>query len=206
MKKLFPVMLLTLWPFCWTFAETQLQTPWVDQVYQNNHGPVESVLVIGVPDHPDERRQLENTFVEVLSNEGVTAIASLDVMSEDTEIDEQTVKAALADRNVEAVLLTRVFRVDNVEIVQGGDPGTRRTERDFAIQLWDNYEGARDHALNAPKHAEQRLVLENNLYDLQSAAMVWSVQSFTMNPKSSKKIIDSLSKLITERLKKDNLI
>ena len=167
---------------------------------------MESILVIGVPDHPDERRRLEDTFVKSLSDEGITTVASLDVMSRDTEINEQTVKAALADRNIEAVLLTRVYRVDDVEIVQGGDPGTRRTERDFAIQLWDNYKGARDYALNASKNQEQRLVLENNLYDLNSAELVWTVQSFTMNPKSSKKVIDSLSKLIPKQLKKDGLI
>ena len=187
-------------------ADTTLQQPWVDREYTNNSDAFKSILVIGVPDHPDERRELEDSLAKALAKSGVQTMASLDIMSADTEVNKESVLAALEGKNIDGVLLTRVFRVDDIEVVQGGDPGTIRTERDFAIQLWDNYQGARDQALNAPRKSKQRLVLENNIYELKSEKLVWTVQSYSMNPKSSGKIIKSLSKLITESLEQDNLI
>ena len=186
--------------------KTTLQQPWVDRGYINNNDAFQNILVIGVPDHPDERRQLEDSMVKALSKMGVEATASLDIMSIETEVNKENVVSALEGRSVEGVLLTRVFRVEDIETVQGGDPGTMRTERDFAIQLWANYEGARDQALNAPKHKEHRLVLENNLYETRSENLVWTVQSYTIDPKSSDKVIKSLSKLVSEQLRKDNFI
>ena len=186
-------------------ADTTLAEPWIDNAYVNNHGPVKNILVIGVPDHPDERHQLEQTFSKALSDSGVSAMPSLDIMSADVEVNKGNVLAAIAGRDFDAVLLTQVYRVDDVDIVPGGDPD-RVTDRDFAIQLWDNYEGARDQALDARKKKEHRLVLENNLYDLKSEDLVWSVQSYSINPKSSDKIIRELSRLIPASLKKASLI
>lgn len=189
-------------------ADTKLQQPWVDQEYINNNGlhSIESILVIGVPDHPDERYKLEDQFKQALAKSGVEATPSLDIMSADTEVNKENVLAALEGKNIDAVLLIRVYRIDDVEIIEGDDPGTMRTERDFAVQLWQNYEGARDQALNAPRNEKQRLVLENNLYDLKSENLIWTVQSYSMNLKSADKIIKSLTHLVTENLKQQNLI
>ena len=49
-------------------------------------------------------------------------------------------------------------------------------------------------------------MLENNLYDIASEKMVWSAQSYSMNPKSADKIIKELSKLVADQLRKDLLI
>lgn len=187
-------------------ADTKLQQPWVDHDYVGSNNPIKSILVIGVPDHPDERRKLEDSFTRSLAKAGVNATASLDIMAADTEVSKESVLAALEGRDIEAVLLTRVFRIEDIEIVQGGDPGTMRTDRDFAIQLWANYEDARDQVLNAPRSKKQRLVLENNLYDLDSENLIWTVQSYSMNIKSADKVIKSLTPLVTDSLKKQNLI
>lgn len=187
-------------------ADTQLTEPWVDHAYVNSHGPVASILVIGVTELPETRRQLENSLAKALANDGVNATASLDLMSEDTEVNKENVLAAVAGKNIDAVLLTRLFRTEDVQIVQGGDPGTIRTERDFAIQLWENYEGTRDQALNAPKSKKHRIVLENNLYDIDTEDLVWTVQSLSMDAKSADKVIKSLSKLIPKSLRDAYLI
>jgi hypothetical protein len=91
-------------------------------------------------------------------------------------------------------------------VVQGADANTMRIQQDFATQLWDNYEGIRGQAANLQKNTKQSLVLENSLYELQSEKLVWTVQSYSMNPKSADKVIKSLSKLVTDQLRKDDLI
>jgi hypothetical protein len=187
-------------------ADTELQQPWIDRAYVNDNDAFKSLLVIGVPDHPDERRKLEDRLTKALAKSGVQATASLDVMSADTEVNKESVLAALEGSNIDGVLLTRVFRVDDIVEVQGADSETMRRQHDFATKLWDNYDGMRGQAANLQKNKKQRLVLENNLYELKSEKLVWTVQSYSMNPKSSDKIIKSLSKLASDQLRKDNLI
>ena len=101
-------------------ADTKLKHPWVDRDYVLNADPFKSILVIGVPDHPDKRRSLEDGLVKSLEKAGVKATASLDIMSADTEVNRDTVVAALAGKDVDAVFLTSLARVDDVEIVKGG--------------------------------------------------------------------------------------
>jgi hypothetical protein len=187
-------------------ADTVLQQPWIDRGYVNNNDAFKSLLVIGVPDHPDERRQLEDKMAKALAKSGVQATASLDIMAADTQVNKENILAALEGKSIDGVLLTRVFRVDDVDVVQGVDANTMRIQRDFDTKLWDNYDGMRGQAANIKKNTKQRLVLENNLYGLKSESLVWTVQSSSMNPESSDKVIKSLSKLVSEQLRKDDLI
>ena len=188
-------------------AETKLKHPWVDRDYVLNNEPFRNILVIGVPDHPENRRSLEEGLVKALEQAGVQAIASLDIMSADTEVNRDTVVAALAGRDVDAVFLTSLSRMDDVEVVTGGEPpSTQRSDRDFALLLWQDYQGTYDQTLNAPTKEKHMLILENELYDLETEKVVWAVQSYSMEPKSAKKVIESLSKQVGIQLRDGGLI
>ena len=99
-----------------------------------------------------------------------------------------------------------MYRVEEVDIVQIDDPGTKRSERDFALGLWRDYQDARDFALDAGVKKRLRFILENSVYDLESAELIWTVQSYSMDPKTAEDIIKSVSKLIGDKLKEENLI
>lgn len=200
---LFAVALLLSFPIQ---AETKLAQPWADRAFINSHGPFNNVLVIGVPEEPEERGKLEKTFTRVLEQNGVSTLASLDIMSIDTQINKKNVLSAVSGKNVDSVLLIRLYRVEEVDILQIDNPGTKRSERDFALGLWGDYANARDYALDAAKKKQLRVVLENSVYDLDSTELVWTVQSYSMDPKSAGEVIESLSHLITKTLKKEKLI
>lgn len=201
--SLFTVVLLLSFS---TQAETRLAQPWADRSFINDHGPFQNVLVIGVPEEPDERGKLEKAFTSVLEQNGISTVASLDIMSIDTEVNKANVQTAVSGKNIDSVLLIRLYRVEEVDILQIDNPGTKRSERDFALGLWGDYTNARDYALDAAKKKQQRVVLENSVYDLASAELVWTVQSYSMDPKSPDEVIKSLSHLITKALKKEKLI
>ena len=187
-------------------AETKLTQSWSDRSFINSHGPFKNILVIGVPKEPDERRKLEKAFSEVLKKKGVNAIPSLEIMSPDTEVNKENVLAAVSDKDFDSVLLTRLYRVEEIDIVQISDPGTKRSQRDFALGLWADYRNAYDYALDAAKKTQLRVVLENSIYDLNSAELVWTVQSHSMDPKSADDVIKSLSQVVSDSLKKEKLI
>ena len=189
-----------------TQAETKLTQSWSDRAFINNHGPFKNILVIGVPKETDERRKLEKAFSEVLKKKGVNAMPSLEIMSPDTEVNKENVLAAVTGKDFDSVLLTRLYRVEEIEIVKIDDPGTKRSQRDFALGLWADYRNAHDYALDAAKKKQFRVVLENSVYDLNSAELVWTVQSHSMDPKSADDVIKSLSQLVSDSLKKEKLI
>ena len=187
-------------------AETKLTQSWSDRSFINSHGPFKNILVIGVPKEPDERRKLEKAFSEVLKKKGVNAIPSLEIMSPDKEVNKENVLAAVSGKDFDSVLLTRLYRVEEIDIVQISDPGTKRSQRDFALGLWADYRNAHDYALDAAKKKQLRVVLENSVYDLKSEELVWTVQSHSMDPKSADDVIKSLSQLVSDSLKKEKLI
>ena len=187
-------------------SDTRLLEPWTDRTFIADNDPFKSVLVIALPDDPDNRKLLEQEISKQLSKSGIKSIASVDIMPMDTEVSEQTVRAAIDGKNIEAVLLTFVFRVDDVEIVQGGDTGTLRSDRSFALGLWGDYTKARDQQMQARRDAAQQIVLENNLYDVDTGKIVWSAQSYSIEPKSVKKEVKSLGGQITKSLKNASVI
>ena len=187
-------------------AETKLARPWADRTFISNHGPFKNVLVIGVTEKPDNRSSLEQTFSRVLGKNGVNTTASLDLMSIDTEVNKENVLAAVAGKDIDSVLLIRLYRIEEIDILEVSDPGTKRSERDFALGLWKDYTNAYDYALDAAQKKQLRVVLENSMYDLDSAELVWTVQSYSMDPKTADDVIESLSQLISKALKEDKLI
>lgn len=201
------ILLLTAFGATPALSDTQLLEPWTDRAFISDNDPIKSILVIGLPDDPDNRKNLEQTISKQLSKSGVEAVPSVDIMSMDTEVNEQSVRAAIAGKNIEAVLLTHVFRIDkDVETVPTGDTGTLRSDRSFALGLWGDYTKARDQQLDARRDSGQRIVLENNLYDINTAKMVWSAQSYSLEPKSVNKEIKSLGEQVAESLRKASLI
>jgi len=191
-----------------SMAETKLAQPWSNRTFITGNGPFENVLVIAVTEEPRYRPMLEEAFAARIEKYGAAAVPSISIMPPDTEVNEQTVKAAVADygSDIDIVLLTRLYRVEEVDIVQIDDPGTKRSERDFALGLWKDYRGARDFALDAGVQKRLRFVLETSIYDLESAELIWTVQTYSMDPKTAEEVIESVSKLVTGNLKEEKLI
>jgi len=191
-----------------TMADTKLAQPWSNRAFISDNGPFKNILVIAVTEEPRNRSILEKAFSERIGETGAAATTSFSIMAAETEVSEQTIKAAVAANgtNIEIVLLTRLYRVEEVDIVQIDDPGTMRSERDFALGLWKDYRGARDFALDAGVKKRLRIIIENSIYDLESAELIWTVQSYSMDPKTVEDLIKSVSKLVTDKLKEQDII
>ncbi len=187
--------------------QTTLSQPWSNQSFIASNGPFKNVLVIAVTREPEYRPMLEDAFSKEIDKTKASATSSLSIMSADEEVTEENVKAAVAaaGKEFDIVLLTRLYRIDEADIVNITDPGTKRSERDFALGLWGDWRGARDYALDAGVTKRLRYVLENNVYDLESAELIWTVQSFTLDT-SVKEDIKSVSKQVTKTLKNEKLI
>lgn len=191
-----------------TFAQTTINQPWSDQSFIAANAPFRNVLIIAVTNEKDNRPMLEEAFAKRIGKTRAKAVSSNSIMAPDVEPTEESVKAAVeaSGEDFDIVLLTYLLRVDDADIVNITDPGTKRSERDFALALWGDWQNARDFVLDAGVTHRRQFVVESSVYDLDSAEQIWTVQTYTMDPKSAKEIIDTITAMVTDALVKGNLL
>jgi hypothetical protein len=77
-------------------------------------------MVIGVSGQPSIRRTFEEEFVTKLKAAGVDAVASYLYIPEDGQVDEGRVHEAVRQANADAVIITRLVRVEKKTEVSPG--------------------------------------------------------------------------------------
>ncbi len=198
-----------LWPVVLVITacgtNTKLLKAWTDETYAG--GPLRNVLIIGVSNDPGKRRNLEDAFTRALQQNKVGALSSLEIMPADVKITRETVESAISGRNIDAVLVTHLVRAEEKTFYSGPHPTEYRSKRAFQQNLWQHYDSVYDYTHDPSRYKERRsVVLESNIYDAETAKLVWSIQSETLDPKSATEVIQSLGLLIIESLKKEKFI
>jgi hypothetical protein len=169
---------------------------WRDDSYQG--GPFNNVLIIGVSGQEAIRRTFEKTFVNRLREEQVNAVAGFEATLGEARPTKDSIKAAIKEKNIDAVLVTHLIGVDEKQIYH---PPT------YSGSVYGYYGFVRGYAYDPGYVSQQKTVkLETNLYDASSETLVWSMQSATINPSSEKKLIEAKIKTVVERLKAQQLL
>ncbi len=186
-------------------TNTRLQTVYVDNQYLATHTALDGVLIIGFTDDPDDRRLLETTLSEALAENGITAVSSLDIMAPTVEISKTNVFAALQDRSMDAVFVSRLARVEEKQFRPGGEKVEREDE--ICARLWEQYK-CRKSTGRVDPNVQSRLsvLLENNLYDMDTEKLVWSFQSEILDPRSIEDVVQSLTRSLIAKLRDRSLI
>jgi len=198
----FPFLLASIIFGAAAAGETTLNQPWSARSFVAANAPFRNVLVIAVTNEKENRLLLENAFVDQIKKTKSDAISSASIMHADEEVTAEAVKAAVADsgKKFDVALMSYLYRVDEVDVVNITDPGTKRSERDFALALWGDWQNARDFVLDAGVTGRRQYVVEHSLFYMDNAEQIWTVQSRSMDPKSAEELINSISELVTESL------
>ncbi len=163
-------------------------------------GTLDSVLVIAAIERSTQRRVYEDLFTEALASRGVKVTPSYTLMTSSTEISRATVEAAIRGRDIDAVLVTRLLGVDEVETYQ---PPTARV-------YYRSYHSYYNHALTEVSPGYYRryrvLTLETTLYDTASGELAWSMQSEAIEPSTPRPVIEDQIALTVERLVAQGLL
>lgn len=162
-------------------------------------GSIDSVLVIAAVKRSTQRRVFEDLFAETLATHGVTATPSYTLMTSEAEISRETVERAIRGRNIDAVLVTRLLGVDEVETYQ---PPT--------VLYYGSYDSYYHHALTEVSPGYYRkykvLTLETTLYDTASEQLIWSMQSEAIEPSTPRTLLEDQINLTIERLAAQGLL
>ena len=124
-------------------------------------------------------------------------------MPDNTRPTEKNIRAVIKDIRFDGVLITHLVGVDEKKVYQ---PATYRpAPYHNSIYGYYNHVGAYVYEPGYYRH-QTYVKLETNLYDAGSEALVWSMQSETINPGSVQKLIDAQIKIVVKRLKVQRLL
>ena len=163
-------------------------------------GAIDNILVIAAIQRSTQRRVYEDLFADTLALRGVTVTPSYTLLTSTTEISRATVEAAIRGRDIDAVLVTRLLGIDEVETYH---PPTSRV-------YYRSYHSYYQHALTEVSPGYYRrynvLTIETALYDSASGELVWSMQSEAVEPSTPRPVIEDQINLTIERLAAQGLL
>lgn len=180
---------------CADTTTTRVTGQWRNPRY---HGMLTKVLVISLAQEPSIRQSFEQTVSARLRKQGIEAVPSSDIIPLDEKIDRKTVKAALAGKGFDGVLVSRLIGIDADSTYV-----PPRTAEDF-----DSFYNHAYAMVYTPGYLARRTVvsIRINVYETGHGRLIWSMTSQTFNHSNVKDVIDSLSTTITRHLAQQGLL
>ncbi len=178
-------------------ASSRPVVEWQDEAYE---GQLDNILVIAVVEENSLRRTVEDAYVEKFTELSISAAPGYTLLSSTADLSRETVEVAIEGKDIDAVLVTRLLGVEQVE--------------QYHPPTYHGYYGSYDsyyrHSLanSSPGYYSSYtlLKLETNLYDAVTGKLVWSMQSESMDSPTPQDIIKGQVALTVKRLGERDLI
>lgn len=196
-------LLLTLaWAMTACSTVTKISTAWKAPDYEG--GAFRKPLIIGVSKEDLTRRTFEDAFAQALGSQVVLAKSSYHVLPDSDRLTEVEIKQAVQQGDYDAVIITRLLAVDKKETYV---PPRTYTMPRYYYAYYNYYHTAWD-VVHEPGYVKTDTIvrLQTNLYDVRTERLVWSGQSDTFDPPSTKDVVTSVTRAVTQRLTKEGLI
>ena len=184
-------------------SNTKITSSWMDS--KKTGTSYNDILVIGIAEEEHNRRLFEERFTEQLTAAGIESEVSYRILPEGTEINRDTVSAAIKGKNIDSVIVTHLVKVEEETVY--------RQNMDYR-PTYGYYNGLYSYYPHVNSYVHQPgyytthdvVILETNLYEVKSEELVWSAQSRSFAPESAKEVIDDLVKLVIKDLQEKGLI
>lgn len=191
------VTIITLVSSC--APSTQMAGSWKNEEFK---GDINKVLVLAIAKQTWSRKAFEYTLRDDFKAYGIEALATLDVISSEQKISKGTFNKFFKDKNIDAVVVSRVVGVDEKQT---------QVYNDMYVLPYGYYNGFHsfyfatyDYIYNPGYTVTNETVrIETNLYNAHDSSLIWSGISESLDPDDAFDLIDSVSKIIISEL--DNL-
>ena len=157
---------------------------------------------------PGVRADFEDALSHLVSQTGVEAVPGNTILlrPEDTQLNLDYLKTQIKTFKIDTVIVSRLVKVDkSVTYI----PGQPLTPYPWYGSFYGYYSALYPVVYSPDYLREDTTVrVETNVYSVTSGEgqLLWTGVSDTFNPRSAKKVIDSLSKLIVKELQKEGLL
>ena len=178
-------------------ASTKIVNQWTSPDYTSPR--FKKIMVIGVSKQASIRRTFEDEFVTKLKAAGVEALPSYLYIPEDGQVDESRLQAAVKQAGADAVIITRLVRVDKKSEVSPGfyRPGPVGFYGGYSAAWYGYYEPPRVYQYDV-------YISETSLYDMNQ--LVWAGTAETTDTGDITKEIQGYVVAVIEALKNRNLL
>jgi len=193
-------------------SNTKLTDSWSDPSDKSTY---KDIMVVGISTSEMTRREYESNFVASLQQEGVKALASYELISQQEELQfgdgtdgpfRKLVESAIKNTNIDSVLITHVVAIDQDESA----PLPVAVTVVAPASNYSNMYGYQSYVTSYVKpgyyDGKQTYILESSLFDAKTEEIVWSARSSTFAPDSIEETIQSVTKLFIDDLKSRRLI
>ncbi|NOR75037.1 MAG: hypothetical protein GQ525_07740 [Draconibacterium sp.] len=187
--------------FLWSCA-TSMKYTWTKENYQGKK--YNKILVVVEAQTQQGRLSGENSIVENLAKEGITATNSLNVFppTEMTgSLSEDEIETIILNGGYDGVLVTSLVDASTRDVLEGGGTYSQPVSYRYGRRIRTGYVHMQE-----PEYyrQEKSYVLETQLFDVADSAnkedVVWSGQSTLTDPSSSEAAAKTYSKTLVKTL------
>ena len=184
-------------------TNTKITSVWMDS---NKAGTsFNDLLIIGIANEEHNRRLFEEEFTTQLKAVGVESEVSYTVLPQGTDINPETVTAAIDGKGVDAIIVTHLVAVEQETVYR--QSMDYRPAYGYYNGFYDYYPHVHSYVQQPGYYTTHDVVkLETNLYEAASGELVWTAQSQSFAPESAKEVIDELVQLVITDLQEKGLI
>jgi hypothetical protein len=183
-------------------AATKIVTQWSNPDYASPR--FKKILVIGVSKQPSIRRTFEEEFVNKLKAVGVDAVPSYLYITEDGQVDEARLNEAVKKANADAVIITRLVRVEKKTEVS---PGFYQPAPAIGYGFYGGYSSAWLGYYEPPRIYEYEVYTsETSLYDVTKNQLVWTGTAETTDPGDIGNEIKRYVDIVVDALKSKKIL
>jgi Domain of unknown function (DUF4136) len=183
-------------------ASTKIVNQWVSPDYTSPR--FRKIMVIGVSRQPSIRRTFEDEFVTQLKAAGVDAVPSYLYIPEDGQVDEGRLQAAVKQANADAVIITRLVRVEKKTEVS---PGFYQPAPALGFGFYRGYSSAWVAYYEPPRVYQYDVYIsETSFYDTTKNQLVWTGTVETAAPGDINKEIERYVDSVIDALKSKNIL
>jgi hypothetical protein len=166
------------------------------------------VLVIGMSEDPAIRSDFEDALANKLARDGVEAIPGHSILlrPESSNMDMDYLKAQIREHHIEAVIITRMVKVEHSITYIPGHAYT--VPYPYYNSFYGYYPMAYRQVYTPDYLREDKKVrIETNLYATSTpeGELVWTGLSDTFNPSSAEKTINNVVKVVVKDLEKEGI-
>ena len=202
-----PLLLLGTWLLAASPSHAQVKGGWSDGASRDQS--FSRVLVVGLSPDLNQRCAFERSMAGQIRTGGTTAFISCDAMPKDTALTRESVEAAVAERNADAVLATSLVSQSS-QIAEGGTEDTRGMAM---YKASDAYFGPYGSVVAGNYHTAAPITniqgdahILSKLYETRGATSVYTLDTKVKHIESRGQVLAEITPPIAKKLRKEGLI
>lgn len=202
-----PLLLLGAWLLAAFPSHAQVKGGWSEGASRDQS--FSRVLVVGLSPDLNQRCAFERSMAGQIRTGGTTAFVSCDAIPKDTPLTRETIQAAAAANNADAVLVTSLVSQSS-QVEEGGTEDTRGM---VMYKASDAYFGPYGSVVAGNYHTAKPLTaiqgdahILSKLYETRDATAVYTVDTKVKHIESRGQVLAEITPPIAKKLRKEGLI